>query len=440
MSKRSSTSRFSSTPLGQALLVLGSLALVGAIYISVVQILRVDAFAKYRGNLTPLGAGEGIQLEGFVLRAYESGRLSAVADVKSAIVRRDRSSISLQDVSNGRYFNQDETMRFEAQQAVYQYYNSTLVASDGGRVAGDDLDLEVDDFMFNQKDKTLSVEGGISGRLMDGKVNAMTLLYHLPTESWKTNSVKWKGWQEDPVTQERKEWEFEAENASGENDINIWEKARASDGEVIVIADVVEHHTKTDVIVAKGNVRYYSEDANVLCEEATVYHDEQRAVLVGAVNMFIKSEGDNELKEIEIPKLKPSEPESNQPLSAVPTEEQEDVLRSTENVRDFPVKVVAERVEYWYKKGERRATITGKPQARQDLPQGWRMVWAHTAFYDGEADTITLQSEPESRTVRIISSIGDDATARTFTISTKEDVDRWKAEGISGKFSTSGDG
>lgn len=92
--------------------------------------------------------------------------------------------------------------------------------------------------------------------------------------------------------------------------------------------------------------------------------------------------------------------------------------------------IVCDEVEYWYRKGQRHGHIIGYPQGRQDLPQGrWRMVWAASADYDGEKDTLTLYSTPGKNDVRMKNSKGDDLIALTLTVSTKDDADEQEYSG-----------
>ena len=58
----------------------------------------------------------------------------------------------------------------------------------------------------------------------------------------------------------------------------------------------------------------------------------------------------------------------------------------------------------------------------------------HDAFYDGEKETLLLNSTPGKKDTHFKDSIGDDLLASNFTVSTKEDDDEYEGEGIVGSF------
>lgn len=123
-------------------------------------------------------------------------------------------------------------------------------------------------------------------------------------------------------------------------------------------------------------------------------------------------------KEEDIPPFRPLVPDSVKGGEGTfgPTPEERALdkkLREGDNVREFPTVVTADRIEYFYRKGERRATITGNPQARQEFAKTrWRQVWTHTALYDGEAETLRLTSRDGKMETRFKNSIGDDLVAK----------------------------
>jgi lipopolysaccharide export system protein LptA len=263
----------------------------------------------------------------------------------------------------------------------------------------------------------------VQGTLAEGKVRAEGITVNTSTELVTGKKLTWEG-EVEGVLQEgqRKAWSLGGDDfeLSKDGKTQIYTKGHATDGEVIVRADRVEYTKETDVLVAKGNVKYFGVDANMLCDEATVYRKERRSVFAGTVRMVIKSEDDTKVSEGDFPTIERITPESLKTNPQGATQEQVDALRNNDNVRKFPIKVISDKVEYWYKKGERRAVITGNPFARQDLPEGWRNAWAIEAFYDGEKETLTMKSNPGKQDARMILSIGDDYSAIDFTMSTKE--------------------
>ncbi|HLO99330.1 MAG TPA: hypothetical protein VK171_12100, partial [Fimbriimonas sp.] len=148
--------------------------------------------------------------------------------------------------------------------------------------------------------------------------------------------------------------------------------------------------------------------------------------------------------EIELSPLPPVVPESiSSTRPPAPDNEDakrtEDQIRSSKNLRKYPLSITANQIEYWYKKGERRAKITGSPQGRQELPEGWRYVWAGSAFYDGEKELLTLESAPGKTEVILKNSLGDELFGVWGQLSTKEDDDEYSFKKGKGKITTRDD-
>ena len=418
--------------LRYAALVVGAGGMIGVGWVGLAQILRADAFAKFHGDGSPIGAEVGVELTDFHMKAYEAGRLSAEVTVDKVAVRRDRSQMAMTGLHDGTFYEEDgESFSFEADEAVYHYFNKRLDATSGVHVSNEDMDLVSDKFSYDQSSGNLVVSGRVTGTLNGGEIEAADVSLNTKTDAIKARDVRWVG-ELDDLGQDgqKKKWDIHGAYFESDGEVSVYTDARATDGEIIVVADRIEYTKETDVLVAKGNVKYWGPDANVMSAEATVYRKERRAVMTGNVTMFIKAEDDDEVTETEIPALERVAPESLQTDPQGATDEQIEVLRSDENLRDFPVKVIADKVEYWYRKGERRAVITGSPFARQDMAEGWRLGWSVTAFYDGEAETLTLKGRDGKQEVRFILSIGDDLVASEMTISTKEGDNRSSGKNV----------
>ena len=146
--------------------------------------------------------------------------------------------------------------------------------------------------------------------------------------------------------------------------------------------------------------------------------------------------------ETELTPLPPAVPDSiSSTRPPAPDDEtakkKEDEIRGMKNLRQYPLVVLAPAIEYWYKKGERRAVITGSPQARQDLPdKGWRYVWADNAKYDGEKESLALFSAPTKQDVILKNSLGDELYGVSGVLSTKEDDDTYSFKKGRGKLAT----
>jgi hypothetical protein len=270
-------------------------------------------------------------------------------------------------------------------------------------------------------------------------MTAANLVFDTEKDTLSAGPVLWIGKADLQQQDSAKTWELSADETDWPGDgTSVWIHGRATDGEVIVLADKIVHDQETDVLTAEGNVKFFGEDVNLSCPKAVVDRKNQKAVLSGTVEMLIKPEEKKGLKEEEIPPLIPYVPEevkANRPLppKSDPERELDDQVRSGESIREYPVSIIAKQIEYWYKEGDRKAFITGSPQARQEMTGGrWRMIWAHHAEYDGEKDWLKLLSRKEERDARFKNSVGDDFKAFHFELSTKKDDDRMSGKGVQG--------
>ena len=198
------------------------------------------------------------------------------------------------------------------------------------------------------------------------------------------------------------------------------------------MAPIVQQNKKTDVLNASGGIEYYSGKADIKADSCVVYRKEKRVVLSGHVFMYVKpkAQEDDPPKIEKLPDFKPVTPEqvvaihSDKPLSKDEAKEREDEIRSSKNLRDFPLVVSSDRIEYWYAKGSRHAMITGSPQARQGLKgDEWRHVWSRSSFYDGEKETLKLMSAEKKQEALMKNSLGDHMQNEYLIVSTKEDDD-----------------
>jgi hypothetical protein len=200
---------------------------------------------------------------------------------------------------------------------------------------------------------------------------------------------------------------------------------------------------KEDIVTCEGPVKYWGEKANLVCDHLVIYRKEKRAVATGNVVIYIKPEANRTLDEkMEVPPFRPEVPDNiskERPPAPMGSDQHakdlNEDLRSSDTFKKYPATVRADTIVYWYKKGDRHADITGSPQAQQEFPEGrWRMVWTHHALYDGEKETLTLLSSADMRDTRMKNSIGDDATAKSYVFSTKDDDDSYEADEEQGRF------
>ncbi|MBX3111274.1 MAG: hypothetical protein KF857_04630 [Fimbriimonadaceae bacterium] len=395
-----------------------------------VRLFSVDPFADFRPANTP---EQGIELGAFQLRSFIGGRLVAYASVKEATARRDRSILDLVGLTDGKLTSDSgDVYNFSATTATYGTFNKSLTAESGARIWNEHLDLGVPRFSYDGTSRVLRVDGAVSGRLEDGAMVAAGVTLDLAKQELLVNTFDWQG-QAAASGQGRQEWKIKGEKSHLTNDLWTSQNARAESSDTIAYGKSLSLDRKNDVLTITGDVRYYGTDANMTCDKVTIYRKEGRSVLEGNVHMLVKPETDNKPVEVQIPPLAPVVPESiSQSRPPAPATDagksQEDAVRDRENLRQYPAAVVADRIEYWYKKGSRRAVITGNPQARQELPGNhWRMVWANEAFYDGEKDRLKLVSREGKKDARIKNSLGDDLQCVDVLVSTKKGDDMMEA-------------
>lgn len=438
---------------------------VGAVAVTVVaSIFYIQAFSKIdplqnlrkKGITTP--DQMGIKLKDVHMVQYRGSRRVTEAKVDLAFITSDRSEYRMQGVQNGAYIAEDgKRVHFSSPHAVWRPNRRILDADKGARLWNADMDLKTPKFRINESRNTLYIPGQFGGTFFKGSLKSNNLLYDMREQVATVGPTHWDGnlaltlQEGDKPAQKR--WEFDSSKGvfRVKGDIRTWEKGTASDGEIIIQADTIEHNNKTDVVTATGHVRYFSPKANLTCEKAVIYRKEKRAVLTGSVDMLVKPKDKQTKAEIvEIPPFRPMVPldiakdrPDAPPTTRDPQQKKLDEdLQNPKTLRDYPMAITAAKIEYWYGKGNRHAIVTGDPQARQELPEGrWRHVWAFQAFYDGEKETLKMDSRPGQTETHLQTSLGDDILAEEVTVSTKEDDEDMEAKGVKGKiYGNSDDG
>lgn len=413
--------------------------------LGVMQALRIDAFRSYRNQQGGLGGDIGIRLEDVRFRHYSGSKLVAEGQVGQINVKKDRQNLEFLKLRNVRYSSGRGEFKCEADAASYDSVAGVLTMNAGSRVWNENIDLVTPQLVYNRQKKLLTAPGQTQGKFYDGTVVAQNIVYNVDHDSYRIGPASWEGvpkgvLQDVPVGNTRTQWKIKTNGITSVKDgIETWENAEATDGDVIVKAPKIVRDTKTDALTATGRVQYFSADANLVCDKCVIFRKEKRALLTGNVQMLIKPETDQAVEVIEIPPFRPMVPEtvSKERPPAPPVDDvgksQDEEVRSGKTKRKYPIAVLAAKIEYWYKKGNRKAVITGSPQARQDMAGGrWRAVWTTTAYYDGENDLLRLVSAEGKKTTQVKTSIGDDLICEWFEISTKENEDAWTAKGAQG--------
>ena len=428
----------------------GLLAAAGVGLIAYVQeFAKIDPLVNMRKRTGISPDQLGISLGKVKLVQYSGKRRVGMATVDELFIPANRSQYRMTGITEGAYFTENNRkFNFTAPSATYNATRRTMVADKGVRVWDKDIDLKTAMFRLNQKSETLYIPGEVKGKFFSGQLVSNNMLYAMKNDLVTVGPTNWNGnlalSLQDEAKPVQKRWEFDSVKGTFniKGDLRTWEKGTATDGEIIIQADKIEHNNKTDVVTATGNVRYFSARANLTCEKAVIFRKEKRAVLTGAVDMLIKPKKDQSKAMIEeIPPFKPVVPEevakSRPGAPAGQKSEQQkkldDNVQNPKTIRDYPMVVTAAKVEYWYGRGSRRAVITGDPQARQELPEGrWRHLWAFQAFYDGEKETLRMESRQGQMDTRLLTSVGDDVVAEQVTVSTKEDDEDLEAKGMKG--------
>ena len=420
----------------------------------VVETLQIDPFVRVRPRAIP-GVDEftAVQLEKVRLRRFAAGKLVTQAEVDKVAIQRDQNSAQMTNVRNGTHVGKNGKVRFAAKSATWIGVQRRLLVDGKARVKSNDFDIETESMSVDEQSKLVQIPKGLSGKLKDGVGKADRLTMNYDTEAFKVGKVAYAGGLPGVQDGEAKaagqnagtQWQVSAErgdDSGKETKVSRWYDASATDGEILVKAPNIVIDRKTDELTANGRVFYYSGKANLVADKIVVYRKEKRAVLTGNVLMLVKpkeEEANYSPKEEDIPPFRPLVPDSVKGGDGTfgPTPEERALdkkLREGDTVREFPTVVTADRIEYFYRKGERRATITGNPQARQEFAKTrWRQVWTHTALYDGEAETLRLTSRDGKMETRFKNSIGDDLVAKAVLLHTAEGDERYSTEKARGR-------
>lgn len=412
-------------------------------------IASIDPFARLKtpSEIAPI---VGIRLEDVDLRHYSGSKLRTQAHVNRVDVRQDRQFLDLYGVSDGVFYSDQGSFKFAADKADWSSATRKIEVTSGAHVYGKDFDLTVSKFFMDAAVSVLRVPGPLVGRLYDGNVKAQNLTYKLASGAYSVGPAEWEGalalaTQDGDKSPKRSNWKIKTDGiVTHEGDIDKWPDGEATDGDVLVKADMVERNSKTDVITATGKVRYFSAKTNMTCEKAVIYRKEKRAVFTGNVHLYFKPEDQQSqpLMVVEIPPFRPQVPDdvAKERPAAPPVTDQDKQLDNdlrSGDLKKYPVLALSSKVEYWYGKGSRHGIITGNPQARQELPGGrWRHIWTLKGLYDGEKETLRMVSTDGKQDTRALTSWGDDLVCDWFEISTKDGDDKWTGSHIHGNVSS----
>ncbi|CAN5731839.1 hypothetical protein BH11ARM2_BH11ARM2_18200 [soil metagenome] len=412
---------------------------------------QIDPFAAFRApKLSGQDDQVGVVLEGVDMRDYRSGKLVGKAHAKRIDVGKDRRNFVLTDVTDGLAPTKNGPAKFTAKRANYDASSGFVTVTQKATVEGKGYALNTTNLVYNDQNKLLQAQQGVAGKVMNGDAKANNVTLNVDSGAYKMKDPRWEGrldkFQDAPSNEETlKTWKITADDttfAGNGSTVETYTNGSASDGEILIKGPKIERDRKTDVLTATGRCFYYSAKANVVADKIVVFRKEKKAVLMGNVILLSKPKDESTAKYIPKEETIPDRPDAkadgmDKPtMTKGPTQEEKDLdkkLRDGGTVRRFPLLIGADKVTYWYRKGERHAEVEGNPQARQELGKGrWRHIWTTTALYDGEKETLLAQSAPGKKDARMKNSYGDDLTAREFLLHTSEGDDRYNGKDIDG--------
>ncbi|GIV01987.1 MAG: hypothetical protein KatS3mg015_0817 [Fimbriimonadales bacterium] len=406
---------------------------------------RYDPFARYRtaDYLNALGPDVGSRVEGARVKVYSGEDLTLSFRATRVDIRRDRARFTVFDLNDGRVYDKAKpALAFAAGGFVYDtVLNSGSVF--GGLTAWNaDLVLRTDKAEFDTGRGELRSGAPVTGRYEDGRISAQSVVWAYKEKSGRAEEILWEGSVQDQRSGQvrrlrlrGKTWEVLSNPRR-----QIFYEAEAVDQDQFVRAKKITWFEEEDRIVAEGDVEYVGPEAILQAPKVVVYRKEERAVATDGVRLIVKPEKEKGKVAPPPAGLPPAEPELPPGLkqpgggSSQGQANQQEEARRSDNIRKYPIVVTADKVEYWYTEGRRRAEVTGKPKARQDLPGGeWREIAAVRAVYDLEAETLTLLSgAPGAQDVRLRNSAGDDFVAEEVVVSTVEGNETIRGKNVSG--------
>jgi hypothetical protein len=400
---------------------------------------RYDPFAQYRteGYLNALGPDVGSRLGETLVRVYEGMDLGVQFVARRIDVRRDRAQFTVFDIHNGRLYDKGkQQLWFSAGGGVYNSVQNKADVFGGLALWNRELAFRTDRGEVDTGQRIVRSAGVVIGRFREGEVSAQSVMWNYARREGRAEQVSWMG----PLQQEGKVRRVQLRGQTWEILSNprrqIFYKAEAVDEDQFIRAEKITWLEEEDVITAEGAVEYVGPDAIIRCPKVVVYRKEERAVATGGVQLLVKPERDKGRIGPPPSGLPPAQPVLPPGVQPPPSQQQdqEERVRRSDNLRDYPILITAERIEYWYAEGAKRAEVTGNPKARQELPEGaWREITAPRVLYDQEKELLTLLSRtPGAQEVRLKNSRGDDFLAEEVVISTVEGNESVRGKNVTG--------
>lgn len=421
-----------------------ALAATGGLYVAWKRFGGVDPY----GGLKPKASmGPAVVVNGATMKRYENGKPTISAQADRLVVNRDHATIGLTHVKNGVANTAQGPVQFAGGMALVNPSQRTVDLSGGIRVKGGDFDLTSSQARLNGRIGEISVPAPLQGTLKGGVFSAQGLFHRSNSNLTRLDAPTWKGkppaelvssvGQAGGVIDKDRTWHFTGDTVIQKGNVVTAKDGWASDEQMVVTAPTMVSNTETKVVTATSNgkvrVTYHSAKADIVADQVVIYRNEHKAVCTGHVLVYVrpKKEWDkpvdyeHEVSGPIVPDIPPAlVAKIGQGGKLSDSEQQKvDELRSTKNLRDFPMQLSADEVTYWYKEGERHAIAkNGNPTAFQRFDDGrWRQVWAPEAHYDGEKDLLDLIGGTSKREVHLRNSLDEITDCYNAKMSTKED-------------------
>ena len=401
----------------------------------------VDPYTAFTNRGRKADPTQEIVAKGVKIRQYVNGKLVGGADAKTLTMGQDRNRLTLGGIKNGKTQGPNGPMQFAAKQGILNPNARTADLSGGVRVKGTDFDIASSMATLDGKAGVINVPTPLKGTIKEGRFSAESMVHRMNTDYTRIAKPLWVGKLPKtmglPGIQASKVWAFTGDETTVENGLQKAKDGWASDGDLVITAPHLVRDPKTEVLTATSEggtrVTYRSAKADVVADKVVIDQKTKKAVCTGHVLVYVRPKKDWEkpldTQTVASGPLVPDIPASLTPTlgkgGALSGEERAKIeaLRSTKNLREYPMQLSAEEVTYWYKDGERRMIAkNGRPTAFQRFEDGrWRQAWAPEARYDGEKDMLDLVGGTSKREVHLENSVADVNDAFQAKMSTKED-------------------
>ncbi len=395
------------------------------------QLAELDPFSKFtRDYVNPLGEGIGSVMNDVRVEVFEKGEPVLSFATNRVEVRRDQQMFRMFEIHDGKIIEEGvDVAQFGAGFAVYEAQPGLVRASGNPWISSKDGKLSSPAVLIDNTEKTVTVKQGVSGDYQEGKLNASSFIWNYGEKTAVVEQFLWSGpieYQDAGQTRRRLvQIRGDRFETLTNPDRVIYYNAEAVDDDALIRARKITHERENDIIIAEGECEYHGPDAIIYAPSVTVYNKEKRAIATGKVQIVIKPEKEKGKVPQEIKPADPQLPTGLQRNQEKLTREQEKAIeeevRGGKSLRKYPIVVRAEKVEYFYRKGNKRAVMTGNPVARQELSLGaWREMSGPIAIYEEEKELLTIQGTKGKLEVNMTNSLGDAFKAEMLIISTVE--------------------